>query len=213
MSTVVETRTAVVAASRPLVRAGLEAVAAAGDVLIVATTEPSTLVDTVTDTEADLVVVAISGDDDDPYSEIARLMSASPGARVLAITEAASVIELREAIVAGVQSLLLADVEIEELQDAIVATAAGTRVLAPEVAIQLAGSWASEPANSDAQLTARELQVLQHLAEGLTNAQIAAALDLSPRTVKTHVQNLLVKLDTPDRTGAVAQGFRRGLIN
>jgi DNA-binding NarL/FixJ family response regulator len=123
------------------------------------------------------------------------------------------VIELREAIVAGVQSLLLADVGVAELQEAIVATADGTRVLAPEVAIQLAGSWASEPATGEAQLTARELQVLQHLAEGMTNAQVAAELDLSPRTVKTHVQNLLVKLDTPDRTGAVAQGFRRGLIS
>ena len=213
MSTAVTTRTAVVAASRPLVRAGLESVTSAGDMVVAATAEPATLVDTVAAHEPDLVVVVIAEQDDDPYSEIARLMSTYSSTRVLAITEAASVIELREAIVAGVQSLLLADVSIDELQDAISATADGTRVLAPEVAIQLAGSWATEPANGDAQLTARELQVLQHLAEGMTNAQVAAELDLSPRTVKTHVQNLLVKLDTPDRTGAVAQGFRRGLIS
>lgn len=213
MSTVVSTRTAVVAASRPLVRAGLEAITQDGAVEVTASAEPTSLVSVVTDHEPDLVVVAIAEEDDDPYSEIARLMSMHSGCKVLAITEAASVIELREAIVAGVQSLLLADVGIEDLQEAITATADGTRVLAPEVAIQLAGSWASEPANSDAQLTARELQVLQHLAEGMTNAQVAAELDLSPRTVKTHVQNLLVKLDTPDRTGAVAQGFRRGLIS
>lgn len=212
MNTVVSTRTAVVAATRPLVRAGLEAVTAAGSIDVAASAQPSTLVTAVAEHEPDLVVVAISDNDDDPYTEIARVMAVHPDCRVLAITEAGSVIELREAIVAGVQSLLLADVSLDELRDAIVATADGTRVLAPEVAIQLAGSWASEPANSDAQLTARELQVLQHLAEGRTNAQVATELDLSPRTVKTHVQNLLVKLDTPDRTGAVAQGFRRGLI-
>ncbi len=213
MSTIVSTRTAVVAASRPLVRAGLEAITSAGAVDVAAAADPSSLVAAVTEHQPDLVIVAITEADDDPYSEIARLMSIHPGCRVLALTEAASVIELREAIVAGVQSLLLADVTVTELQDAIAATADGTRVLAPEVAIQLAGSWATEPANGEAQLTARELQVLQHLAEGMTNAQVAAELDLSPRTVKTHVQNLLVKLDTPDRTGAVAQGFRRGLIS
>lgn len=213
MSTIVSTRTAVVAASRPLVRAGLAAITSDGAVDVAAAADPVSLVATVTEHQPDLVIVAITEADDDPYSEIARLMSIHPGCRVLALTEAASVIELREAIVAGVQSLLLADVTVSELQDAIAATADGTRVLAPEVAIQLAGSWATEPANGEAQLTARELQVLQHLAEGMTNAQVAAELDLSPRTVKTHVQNLLVKLDTPDRTGAVAQGFRRGLIS
>ena len=111
------------------------------------------------------------------------------------------------------QSLLLADCSRDELRDAIRQTAAGTRVLAPDVALQLAGSWTAEPASGESQLTARELQVLQWLAEGLTNASIADELDLSPRTVKTHVQNLLVKLDARDRTGAVAEGFRRGLIS
>ncbi len=213
VSTVVKTRTAIVAAARPLMSAGLEAVVAAGSIDVAASVRPMSLVSAVAEHKPDIVVVAIAGDDGDPFTEIARVMAVHPGCAVLAITETASVIELREAIVAGVQSLLLSDTSIEELRDAIVATAEGTRVLAPEVALQLAGSWAAEPANGDAQLTARELQVLQLLAEGMTNSQVAEDLDLSPRTVKTHVQNLLVKLDTPDRTGAVAQGFRRGLIN
>jgi DNA-binding NarL/FixJ family response regulator len=55
--------------------------------------------------------------------------------------------------------------------------------------------------------------VLQLLAEGMTNAEIGTRLGVSARTVKTHVQNLLAKLDTPDRTGAVARGFRLGLIS
>jgi DNA-binding NarL/FixJ family response regulator len=202
-----------VAATRPLLQAGLEAAVTSAGLELDGTATPDSLVATVADTKPDLVVVAISDDGSDPFTEIARITTVHPGCNVLAITEAASIIELREAIVAGVQSLLLADCTLEELRDAITTTAEGNRVLAPEVALQLAGSWTAEPANAEAQLTARELQVLQWLAEGMTNASIADELGLSSRTVKTHVQNLLVKLDARDRTGAVAQGFRRGLIN
>lgn len=212
-TTEVRTRTAVVAASRPLLQAGLEAAVHGAGLDLEGRATPDSLVMTVADTKPDLVVVAITDDGGDPFAEIARITTVHPACNVLAITEAASIIELREAIVAGVQSLLLADCSMEELHDAIAQTADGNRVLAPEVAMQLAGSWTAEPANAEAQLTARELQVLQWLAEGMTNASIAEELDLSARTVKTHVQNLLVKLDARDRTGAVAQGFRRGLIS
>lgn len=212
-TTEARTRTAVVAASRPLLQAGLETAVRGAGLTVRGTATPESLVMTVADSRPDLVVVAISDDGGDPFSEIARITTVHPDCSVLAITEAASIIELREAIVAGVQSLLLASCTLDELHDAITQTAAGSRVLAPEVALQLAGSWSAEPANGESQLTARELQVLQWLAEGLTNASIAEELDLSPRTVKTHVQNLLVKLDARDRTGAVAQGFRRGLIS
>ena len=204
---------AVVAASRPLLQAGIETMVAGAGLTVVGTTIPDELVMAVADLRPDVVVVAITDDAGDPFTEIARITTVHPDCNVLAITEAASIIELREAIVAGVQSLLLADCTREELRDAIRQTAGGTRVLAPDVAMQLAGSWTAEPAGGESQLTARELQVLQWLAEGMTNAAIAEELDLSPRTVKTHVQNLLVKLDARDRTGAVAQGFRRGLIS
>lgn len=212
-TTQVRTRTAVVAASRPILQAGLETAVSSAGLEVDGRATPESLVMTVADTRPDLVVVAISDDGGDPFTEIARITTVHPDAKVLAITEAASIIELREAIVAGVQSLLLADCSMQDLRDAITETAEGQRVLAPEVAMQLAGSWSAEPGEGDAQLTARELQVLQWLAEGLTNASIAEELDLSARTVKTHVQNLLQKLDARDRTGAVAQGFRRGLIS
>lgn len=207
------TPTAVVAATRPLLQAGLEVAVRRAGLTVQATVAPTTLALTVAETRPDVVVVAISDDGGDPFTEIARITTTHADSHVLAITEAASIIELREAIVAGVQSLLLADCTLDELRDAIVQTADGRRVLAPRVALQLAGSWSTESAGAESQLTARELQVLQWLAEGLTNASIAEELDLSPRTIKTHVQNLLVKLDARDRTGAVAAGFRRGLIN
>jgi DNA-binding NarL/FixJ family response regulator len=64
----------------------------------------------------------------------------------------------------------------------------------------------------DAELTPRELEVLQLLAEGLTQAQIASQLVISPRTVGTHIQNLLGKLDVHSRAQAVAHAHRAGLV-
>ena len=66
--------------------------------------------------------------------------------------------------------------------------------------------------SADAELTPRELEVLQLLAEGLTQAQIAAQLVISPRTVGTHIQNLLGKLDVHSRAQAVALAHRTGLV-
>ena len=156
--------------------------------------------------------MAVRGREDEPFAEIAEVTGGREALRVLVVADAASVVELREAVVAGVHSLLLGDAEVDEVRAAALATLAGERVLDPEVAVQLAGTWSSGAAADDVTLTARELDVLTLLAEGMTNKQIAVELSLAPRTVKTHVQNLLAKFDTPDRTGAVAHGFRRGLL-
>lgn len=212
MDQIVATRTAVVASGRPLLLAGLRAVLSADGMDVLAAVTPAQIVPSVAAHQPDLLVVAVHGREDDPFREIAAATAVADDLRVLAIADQATVLELREAIVAGVQSLLLGDADLDEVRRAATATADGERVLDPEVAIQLAGSWAGEDSSNQASLTARELDVLRLLAEGMTNKEIGGELELSPRTVKTHVQNLLVKLDTPDRTGAVAQGFRRGLI-
>ena len=80
--------------------------------------------------------------------------------------------------------------------------------------MQLATAWHDDPraSASPSSLTPRELEVVTLLADGLTNETIGQRLGLSSRTVKTHVQNLLSKLDARDRTGAVARAFRLGLI-
>jgi DNA-binding NarL/FixJ family response regulator len=204
-------QTAVVASARPLLLEGLAA-ALADDLQVVDRIRPTSIVTSVAEHRPDLLVLAVRGREDEPFGAVARATSGQPGLKVLVVADAASVTELREAVVAGVQSLLLGDAEIAEVRRAALATLAGERVLDPEVAIQLAGSWSGDQGAAAAALTARELDVLGLLAEGMTNKDIGTELTLSPRTVKTHVQNLLVKLDTPDRTGAVAQGFRRGLI-
>jgi DNA-binding NarL/FixJ family response regulator len=61
-------------------------------------------------------------------------------------------------------------------------------------------------------LSERELEVLGHLAKGMTNKDVAAALFISRATVKSHIENILRKLEANDRAAAVAEGFRRGLL-
>ncbi len=208
------TITTVVADDRPVVRLGLHAAAAgAENCEVTAAATIGKVVEAVQAQRPSLLVVAVRENDPDPFRAVAAARALHPAMRVLAIVDAASVIDLREAVVAGVDSLLLSGAGVDEIRRACSATGRGERVVSPEVAIQLAGTWRPEYERSEpASLTARELQVLQLLAEGLTNQQIGDRLTVSPRTIKTHVQNLLSKLDTPDRTGAVARGFRLGLI-
>ena len=212
-STATRTIVALVADDRPLVRAGLEGVVGTGDVELSGSVALDGIVSAIEESLPHVLVVAVRANDPDPFRVVATAKALHPELRVLAIADVASVVDLREAVIAGVDSFLLSDAGRADIRDAVTATARGERVVSPEVAMQLAGSWRSEPGSDDpSPLTPRELEVLQLLTEGLTNAEIGERLGLSSRTIKTHVQNLLAKLDVPDRTGAVARGFRLNLI-
>lgn len=213
-TTQTRTATVVVADHRPVVRAGLAQLSdrdAGIDVVDVCS--PPTITESLDRHLPAVMVTGVSEHDADPFQSIATAKALHPGIRVLVIADATSVLDLREAVIAGVDSLLLSTASIDELRSAVMATARGERVVSPDVAMQLASARHDDARRqAGGGLTPRELEVLQHLAEGKTNAEIAGDLGLSARTIKTHVQNLLAKLDTPDRTGAVAQGFRQGLI-
>jgi DNA-binding NarL/FixJ family response regulator len=197
--------------ARPLLRAGLcSALEGHG---LVGSCDLETAAAQVADLEPDVVVAGLRVDDPDTFRVIAMLKAGNDRLRTLVVGDAATVIELREMVIAGVDSFLLTSAPLAELRNAVARTAIGERIISPSIAMQLAGGWRSEPRDTGAAaLSPRELEVLQLLAEGLTNQTIGERLELSPRTVKTHVQNLLVKLDVPDRTGAVARGFRLGLL-
>ncbi|MBW3662033.1 MAG: response regulator transcription factor [Actinobacteria bacterium] len=207
--------TVLAADDRPLIHAGIRAILSGSEHIDL--TEGVAISDAVAAVERhrpDVLIVAVRENDPDPFHAIATAKALSEDLRVLVLADGSTVIDLREAVIAGVDSFLLTTATEEDIRDAVARTAAGERVVSPQVAMQLAGSWrpatgAEAPASV---LTPRELEVLQLLAEGLTNQGIAKRLDLSARTVKTHVQNLLAKLDVPDRTGAVARGFRLNLI-
>ena len=202
---------ALVCDSRPVVRAGLAAVLARTCPVAPADLdEVPRLIDEFAPT---VLVAGLRIDDPTTFGVVAKARSTHPNLRVLVAADGATVVDLREAVIAGVDSFLLTSAPTGELREAVMRTARGERMISPSIALQLADTWRQEPPETNASaLTPRELEVLQLLTEGLTNEQIASRLGTPSRTIKTHVQHLLVKLDARDRTGAVARGFRLGLV-
>jgi len=123
-----------------------------------------------------------------------------------------------EALRAGASGFLLKDVTAEQLFDAVQVIAAGDALLAPRVTRRLISEFAQRPTTkpqsmpSLEQLTPRETQVLQLIAEGLSNSELAARLIVTEETVKTHVSRILNKLGLRDRTQAVVTAYEAGLV-
>ncbi len=123
---------------------------------------------------------------------------------------------------AGASGFLLKDVPPAELIGAIRSVASGDAVVSPRITRKLLDSYASDlrkhgPDDSDtddrlALLTAREREVLQQVAAGLSNSEIAAALFVSEATVKTHITRLLGKLELRDRVQAVIFAYRNQIV-
>lgn len=122
-----------------------------------------------------------------------------------------------EALRAGASGFLLKDAPAAQLLHGIRTVASGAALLAPEVTRQLVGRYAARvrsvaPLPEARVLAPRELEVLRLIATGLSNAEIAAALVISPETVKTYVSRIFTKLDLRDRVHAVVYAFRTGLV-
>jgi NarL family two-component system response regulator LiaR len=115
-----------------------------------------------------------------------------------------------EAMRAGALGYLLKDTQAEELQLAIKAAAAGQVQLSPQVAARLMGE--GQTPNNPENLTERETDVLRLLAQGRSNKEIALELNISEKTVKTHVSSILRKLYLPSRTQAALYAVRIGLV-
>ncbi|MFD9892718.1 response regulator [Amycolatopsis sp. NPDC059027] len=128
--------------------------------------------------------------------------------RVLVLTTYDTDADILAAIEAGATGYLLKDAPPEELAAAVRAAAAGRTALAPEVAHRLMDRMRA-PGTA---LSRREIEVLRLVADGLSNAEIAAELFLTQATVKSHLVHIYAKLDVDSRTAAVATAHQRGLI-
>ncbi|MER6163636.1 response regulator transcription factor [Streptomyces violaceorubidus] len=122
-----------------------------------------------------------------------------------------------EALRAGASGFLLKDAPPDRLLHGIRTVALGAALLDPDVTRRLVGRYAARirPAEGtprDVPLTPREMEVLRLIADGLSNSEIAAALVISPETVKTFVSRILTKLDLRDRVQAVVYAYRNGLV-
>ncbi len=143
-----------------------------------------------------------------------RLARDSPGTRVLILTGCAGDHYLFEALEAGARGFLLKDCPPEEILRSIRLLFRGQSALSPATARQLVDRVGhhESPADGLDDLTSRENEVLCLLAGGLSNAEIATSLFVSPATVRTHVSHILAKLHVKRRSQAVAYAFRHGLV-
>ncbi len=157
----------------------------------------------------DLVLPGIDG-----VEATRRVKISSPSSRIIVLTSFADDAKVFPAIKAGAISYLLKDVQPEELARAIRAAQRGEAVLHSEVAAKLMQEFsAPRPADDPVeQLTDREMDVLRLIAKGKSNKEIADALIISEKTVKTHVSNILSKLHLADRTQAAIYALRQRIV-
>jgi DNA-binding NarL/FixJ family response regulator len=141
----------------------------------------------------------------------AQITAAYPDIRVVVLTSFGEVERVHAALAAGASGYLLKDAEPEEVATAIHAAAAGEVHLDSAVAGQLTRRLAA-PRVGLAALTAREREILVLVAQGHANRDIAEQLVISERTARTHVSNLLSKLQLSSRTQAALLAIREGLI-
>lgn len=130
-----------------------------------------------------------------------------PRARLIALSTYGGDEDIRRALAAGVRAYLTKDVLHDELVTAIRAVYEGGSYLPAGIAAALAAQMPRPD------LSARELQVLELVVQGLLNKQIAHALNISEYTVKNHVKNILEKLEVEDRTQAATVSIQRGIIH
>jgi DNA-binding NarL/FixJ family response regulator len=135
-----------------------------------------------------------------------HIRQAAPHARVLMLSAFDGDADIHAALEAGAQGYVLKSATGEELIPAIRAVAAGKRWIPREVASRL------KTRNAYEELTAREIEVLNQLARGLANKEIADALKISEYTTKDHLKSILAKLRVADRTQAVTAALQRGII-
>jgi DNA-binding NarL/FixJ family response regulator len=145
----------------------------------------------------------------DGVTAIRQIKDSQPGVQVLVLTTYDSDADILPAIEAGATGYLLKDTSREDLYSAIRATAGGDSVLAPGVAARLLGRMR---APAEEKLSSRELEVLQLVAEGNSNSEIASSLHISQATVKSHLVHIFGKLGVTDRTAAVTVALQRGIM-
>jgi len=208
-------RVFIVAAS-PLARAGLENLLAARNVEVVGSNATmDTLGEMLADAAPDVVLIDSTGEPFEQMLESILTSELASDVSVAILGDGMTPASSADALRAGIRAALPSDISPEQLVAALQAVASGLLVLHPSHANEglPAGSPAPRALDELAEsLTPRELEVLQMLAAGLSNKEIAGRLNISEHTVKFHVASILGKLGAASRTEAVSLGIRRGIV-
>ena len=193
----------------PLVREGIAAILeAVPDMCLVAeATNAREAIQSFRQHRPDVTLMDLCMPDVSGTEAIARIRSEFPTARIIVLTSYSGDATIVGALKAGASGYLLKHTLRRELLDAIRAVHAGLRRIPPEIATEIAEYAGAET------LTARELDVLRHVAAGRSNKAIATDLQISVSTVKAHLKAVLAKLDADGRTHGVLIAAKRGIIH
>lgn len=159
----------------------------------------------------DVVLMDIELPDMSGIEATRRIRATCPQTRILILTVSDRNEDLLGAFKAGARGYLLKHMESKDVLAAIHRVAAGEAILPPNLAARLLNELA-EPGPTPEDLTDRERDVLGYVAQGLGNKEIAAALNISENTVKTHVRHIMSKLNMRSRAEAAAYAVRVGLV-
>jgi len=155
----------------------------------------------------DVTLLDVRMPDMNGIDAIAAIRTEFPDARIIMLTTSEGDVEIQRALSAGARGYILKSMPPKDLVDAVRLVYAGKKRIPPSIAAHLAEHY------SDEDLTAREIEVLQEVAGGNRNRDIAERLFISEETVKVHIKHIMEKLGANDRTQAVAIALKRGIIH
>jgi DNA-binding NarL/FixJ family response regulator len=155
----------------------------------------------------DITLMDVRLPDKSGIDAMLAIRSEFPDARVVILTTSEGDVEIQRALGAGAQGYILKSMPPKDVVDAVRLVYAGKKRIPPAIAAHLAEHYADED------LTAREIEVLQQIAGGNRNRDIADRLFISEETVKVHIKHIMGKLGANDRTQAVAIAIKRGIIH
>jgi DNA-binding NarL/FixJ family response regulator len=154
----------------------------------------------------DVAIASLRMPDSCAIDDLSSYFEVDSKARIIVLAEHAGDAEITKALKSGALGYICKDVSPEELTKAIRRVAAGHKFIPPPLAAVLSESIGRE------ELTPSEASILRMIVGGLSNKEIAFALDISENTVKTHVKNIFDKIGVSDRTSAATTAIKRGLV-
>ncbi|MCC7307355.1 MAG: response regulator transcription factor [Acidobacteria bacterium] len=159
-----------------------------------------------TELKPDVTILGLRLPDSCSLDDLDNYFAEDPKAKIIVLAEHAGDAEIAAALKKGAAGFICKDVSPEELVKAIRTVAAGRKYIPSEIALVLSENIGRE------ELTPTESKVLRMIVGGMSNKEIAYALEVSENTVKSHVQNIFGKIGVSDRTSAATTAIKRGLV-
>lgn len=213
MGSAKETTRLLIVEEYDLLRQGLEAIIRQEDEfeIVGSTSSPNEAVNLAEKLSPNIIIFGLS--DKDSVISCSRLLEANPSTKILCLAPSEKEEEVISVIKKGASGCLMTDVLAKNLVQAIRLVAIGQTVVPQSIAKQTFINQTSSAKKRIADISLRELEVFQLMANGLSNKEIAGKLCLSESTVKTHVSRILRKLGKANRTAAILYAAQQGLLD